>query len=123
LQIPIFNKFNTRTNVKKAQINYENAQISTQIAKNNLTKTIYQAVMDARAAANQYQSATQTYQANKDAFNVIQQRYNVGLVNSLDYNTALSNLNKSENDMIQARYQMVFRTKVIDYYLGKPIIL
>lgn len=123
LQIPIFNKFNTRTNVKKARISYENAQISTQIAKNNLTKTIYQAVMDARAAANQYQSATQTYQANKDAFNVIQQRYNVGLVNSLDYNTALSNLNKSENDMIQARYQMVFRTKVIDYYLGKPIIL
>lgn len=123
LQIPIFNKFTARTNVKRAKLNFENAAVSTQIAKNNLTKTIYQAVLDARAAANQYQSAQQTYQANKDAFNVIQQRYNVGLVNSLDYNTSLTNLNKSQNDMIQAQYQMIFRSKVIDYYLGKPITL
>lgn len=123
LQIPIFNKFNAHTNVKKAKISYENSQVSTQLAKNNLAKTIYQAVLDARAAGNQFQSAQQTYLANKDAFNVIQQRYNVGLVNSLDYNTSLTNLNKSQNDMIQARYQMIFRSKVIDYYLGKPITL
>lgn len=123
LQIPIFNRYNARTNVKRAQINFESASVSTQIAKNNLTKTIYQAVLDARASANQYQSAQQTYQANKDAFNVIQQRYNVGLVNSLDYNTSLTNLNTSENNMIQARYQMIFRSKVIDYYLGNPITL
>jgi len=123
LQIPIFNRFNARTNVRRAKINFESASVSTQIAKNNLTKTIYQAVLDARASANQYQSAQQTYQANKDAFNVIQQRYNVGLVNSLDYNTSLTNLNTSENSMIQARYQMVFRSKVIDYYLGNPITL
>lgn len=123
LQIPIFNRFNARTNVKRAKINFENASVNTQIAKNNLTKTIYQAVLDARASANQYQSAQQTYQANKDAFNVIQQRYNVGLVNSLDYNTSLTNLNTSENNMIQARYQMIFRSKVIDYYLGNPITL
>jgi len=123
LQIPIFNRFNARTNVKKATINYKNAEISTQIAKNNLSKTIYQAVLDARAAANQYRSAQQTYLANKDAFNVIQQRYTVGLENSLNYNTSLTNLNKSQNDMILAQYQMVFRSKVIDYYLGNPIIL
>jgi outer membrane protein len=123
LQIPIFNKFNTRTNIRKAKISYENASVATQIAKNNLTKTIIQAVWDAQASEKQYQSSLQTYQANKDAYNVIQQRYNVGLVNSLDYNTSLTNLNKSQNDMIQARYQMVFRSKVIDYYLGNPITL
>lgn len=123
LQIPIFNRFNAHTNVKKAQINYQNAEVNTQIAKNNLTKTIIQAVYDARASEKQYQSSLQTYEANKEAFNVIQLRYNVGLVNSLDYNTSLTNLNKSQNDLIQARYQMVFRSKVIDYYLGKPITL
>jgi outer membrane protein len=66
---------------------------------------------------------TQTYQANKEAFNVIQQRYNVGLVNSLDYNTSLTNLNKSQFDLIQARYELMFSSKVIDYYLGNPITL
>ncbi|MEO7211186.1 TolC family protein [Mucilaginibacter sp.] len=123
LQIPIFNRFATRTSVRKARIQFENAQVSTQISKNNLSKVIIQAVLDVSAANKKLFSTEQTYQANKEAFNVIQQRYNVGLVNSLDYNTSLTNLNKSQFDLIQARYEVIFRSKVIDYYLGNPITL
>jgi outer membrane protein len=123
LQIPIFNRFSTRTNVRKAELTYQNAQLNTQIAKNNLSKTIIQAVLDLQAAEKQYQSSVQTFEANKDALNVTQQRYNVGLVNSLDYNTALTNFNKSQNDMIEAQYSVIFRSKIIDYYLGNPITL
>jgi outer membrane protein len=123
LQIPIFNKFTARTSVRKAKLNYENAQVATQLAKNTLSKTITQAVLDLQAAEKQYISAQQTYEANKAAFNTIQQRYNVGLVNSLDYNTSLTNYNKAETDMIEAQYMVVFRSKVIDYYLGNPIAL
>ncbi|MCQ6960139.1 TolC family protein [Mucilaginibacter aquariorum] len=123
LQIPIFNRFNSRTLVRKAKITNENAIVTAQLAKNNLSKIIYQAVWDVKAADKKYQSTLQTYNANKDAFNVIQQRYNVGLVNSLDYNTSLTNLNKSQFDLIQAQYEVVFRSKVIDYYLGNPITL
>jgi len=50
------------------------------------------------------------------------QRYNVGLVNSLDYNTSLTNKNKAEIDMIRAKYDLLFKAKVIDYYLGKQIV-
>lgn len=123
LQIPIFNRFSARTSVRKAKIQYENARVTSQLARNNLSKIIYQAVLDVKAAEKSYLSYTQTYQANKDAFNIIQQRYTVGLVNSLDYNTSLTNLNKSQFDMINAQYMVVFRAKVIDYYLGKPITL
>lgn len=123
LQIPIFNKFTAHTAVKKAKLNYEYAQLSTELAKNTLSKTITQAVLDVQAAEKQYISAQQTYYANKEAFNVVQQRYNVGLVNSLDYNTSLTNYNKAETDMIEAKYAVVFRSKVIDYYLGNPIKL
>ena len=123
LQIPVFDRFFTRNAVRKAKINYENAQVSTQLSKNNLSKTVIQAVWDVQAAQKRYQSTFQTYTANKEAFNVIQQRYNVGLVNSLDYNTSLTNLNKSQFDLIQAQYEVVFRSKVIDYYLGNPITL
>ncbi|MBD1392769.1 TolC family protein [Mucilaginibacter glaciei] len=123
LQIPIFNRFSARTSVRKARINYENAVVTEQLARNNLGKIIYQAVWDVRAAEKKYVSTQQTYQANKDAFNVIQQRYNVGLVNSLDYNTSLTNLNTSQFNLIQARYEVVFRSKIIDYYLGNPIKL
>jgi len=123
LQIPIFNHFTARTSVRKAKLNYEYAQVTTQLARDNLSKTIYQAVLDVQSADKSYQSAIQTYQANKEAFNVIQQRYNVGLVNSVDYNTSLTNYNKAETDMIEAKYTLIFRSKVIDYYLGNPITL
>jgi outer membrane protein len=123
VQIPVFNKFNAHTSVRKAELNLQSAKLSTQIAKNNLSKTIIQAVLDLQAADKQYQSATQTFEANKAALNVTKQRYDVGLVNSLDYNTAVTNFNKSQNDMIQARYSVVFRSKIIDYYLGNTITL
>jgi outer membrane protein len=123
LQIPVFNRFTARTSVRKAKLNYENAQLSTQLAKVTLSKTIIQAVMDLNAAVKRYASTQQTYQADKDAFEVIQQRYNVGLVNSLDYNTSLTNYQKAQNDMIEAKYEVVFRSKVIDYYLGNQITL
>ncbi len=123
LQVPIFNRLLTHTNVKKAQLNYQNSQLNTQLSKNNLTKIIMQAVLDLNAADRQFQSATQTFEANREALNVTQQRYDVGLVNSLDYNTAVTNYNKSQNDMIQAQYSVIFRSKIIDYYLGKTITL
>ena len=123
IQIPIFNKFSARTSVRKAKLNYEYAQLSTQLAKNTLSKTIIQALNDLQAAVKTYQSATQTYEANKEALNVTKQRYDAGFVNTLDYNTAVTNYNKSQNDLINAQYQMIFRSKVIDYYLGNPIIL
>jgi len=123
VQIPIFNRYLAHTNVTKAKLNYQNATISSQIAKNNLSKTIIQAILDLQAADKQYQSATQTFESNKEALNVTKQRYDVGLVNTLDYNTSLTNYNKSQNDMIQAKYSVIFRSKIIDYYLGNTIKL
>jgi len=123
LQIPIFNRFTARTSVRKARLNYEYAQLTTQLAKNTLSKTIIQALLDLQSAEKSYQSALQTFESNKEALNVVKQRFDAGLVNTLDYNTSLTNYNKSQNDMIEAKYQMIFRSKVIDYYLGNPITL
>ena len=123
LQIPIFNRFTARTSVRKAKLNYQYAELTTALAKNTLSKTIIQAVLDLNAAEKSYQSALQTFESNKAALNVTKQRFDAGLVNTLDYNTSLTNYNKAQNDMIEGRYQVVFRSKVIDYYLGNPIAL
>jgi outer membrane protein len=121
LSIPIFNNFTARSSVRKAKINLQNAVVTEQISKNNLNKVISQAVFDLRAAERRFYSAQTAFQSSKDAFNVIDQRYAVGLVNSLDYNQSQTNLNKAEFDLIQARYDLIFRSKVIDFYLGNPI--
>jgi outer membrane protein len=123
VQIPIFSRFQNKTNVSKAKLNLQNAALSSQIAKNNLSKTIIQAILDLQAADKQYQSAKETFASNKEALNVTKQRYDVGLVNTLNYNTAVTNYNKSQNDMIEAQYGVIFRSKVIDYYLGNTITL
>jgi outer membrane protein len=121
LTIPIFNGLLTKSNVRRANINFQNAMVSEQLAKNNLNKVINQAVYDLRAAEKRFYSAQTAYESSKEAFNVIEQRYAVGLVNSLDFNQAQTNLNKAQFDQIQARYDFIFRSKVIDFYLGNPI--
>jgi len=121
LSIPIFNGFSARSSVRRAKINYQNTQVQEQLTKNNLSKVISQAVVDLKAAEGRFVSTTNAFNAQKDAFYVVEERYNVGLVNSLDYSTAQTNKNKAEIDMIQAKYDLLFRAKVIDYYLGKQI--
>lgn len=121
LSIPLFNGYAARSSVRRAKINLRNSEVNEQIAKNNLNKVINQAVYELKAADRRFYSAQSAFESSKEAFNVIQQRYDVGLVNSLDYNQAQTNLNKAQFDLIQARYDLIFRSKVIDYYLGKPI--
>jgi outer membrane protein len=122
LSVPIFGSFSARSTVRRAKIAYQQNQTDEQLTKNNLNKVIYQATADLKAAESRYEATTNTFLAQKDAFYVIDQRYQVGLVNSLDQSTAQTNLNKAEIDMIQAKYDLLFRAKVIDYYLGKQII-
>lgn len=123
LSIPIFNNFRTRINVKKASLNLENALISEQRAKNDLNKVISQAVQDLRAAGKNYYSSELVFQSMQEAFNVIKQRYDVGLANSMELSTSQTNMNKAEFDYITAKYNLIFRSKVIDFYLGKSIFL
>jgi outer membrane protein len=122
LSIPIFNGYLTRSNVRRARINYQGNLLEEQTAKNNLNKVISQAVADLQAARARYVSTENAFAAQRDAFFVIEQRYNVGLVNSLDYNTSRTNRNRAETDFIQAKYDLLFRAKVIDYYLGRQIV-
>ncbi|RZK77948.1 MAG: TolC family protein [Pedobacter sp.] len=121
LSIPIFNGLSARSNVKRAKINYENSKLDEQLTKNNLNKVVSQAIADQKAAISRYSSTQKTLKAQDDAFYVIEERYNVGLVNSLDYSTARTNRNNAEIEFIRAKYDLLFRSKVIDYYLGNQI--
>lgn len=121
LSIPIFNNFRTRIGVQKAKISYQNALLGEQRAESDLNKVINQAVLDLRSADKNYISAGLVFESMKEAFNVIKQRYDVGLANAIELSTSQTNMNKAEFDFITAKYNMIFRSKVIDFYLGKDI--
>jgi outer membrane protein len=121
LNIPIFNNFRTRIGVKRAKISYQNALLNEQSARNDLNKVINQSVLDLKAADKNYISSRLVFESMKEAFNVIKQRYDVGLANAIELSTSQTNMNKAEFDFITAKYNMIFRSKVIDFYLGKDI--
>jgi outer membrane protein len=123
LSIPIFNGWQQHIAVKKANYAYQKSLMDKEIVKANLNKTIIQAILDLRAAEKSYYSSKSASEASKKAFNYSQIRYNVGLLNSLDYNLSKSKYSIAEATEIQNKYTYLFRAKVIDFYLGNPISL
>lgn len=123
LQIPLFNHFTSQVNIRKAKITYQNSKVAVQIAISNLYKIFNQALADLNTANKRLAANQSNYQATKQVLYVSEKRYQAGLLNSVDYNIAQTNFNKAEFDLINARYDIVFRNKVIDYYLGKPLTL
>jgi outer membrane protein len=43
------------------------------------------------------------------------------MVNTTDYNTAKNKMAKAQSDLLQAKYEYVFKAKVLDFYQGKPL--
>ena len=123
LNVPIFNRWQVQTAIKSAKIQYQMADLSYQTTKMNLNKTIQQAHADARAALQRYEAAVKSVEAYEEAFKYTQQKYDVGLLNSLDYNDAKNKLVATRSDLLQAKYEYVFRLKVLDFYQGKNLTL
>lgn len=123
LSIPIFNNYRSRSNYNIAKIRYENAKASEQLVKNNLNKIINKAVQDLKSSIKSYGATQSAFNSSKVAFNAIKQRYEVGLANVIELNISQTNYNKAEFDFIQAKYNVIFRKKVIDFYLGNPLTL
>lgn len=123
LSIPIFSKFQTRTSVSKAKIGILDAEYSLNQSKKDLYQEIQKAHADASAAFERYNAASEAIVSNEESFKYVQQKYDLGIVNSVDYNIAKNDLLKAKSNYIQAKYEYVFKTKVLDFYKGLPIVL
>ena len=121
LQIPIFNGFSTRSNMQRAAINREIADISFQEISNTLRQTVETSYNNAIAAVKTYQSTQKQVKARDEAFRMAKQRYNLGAVNFVDYQVAENNLFQAESDLLRAKYDFIFRKKLLDFYQGLPL--
>ncbi len=121
LSVPIFNRWQVQTGISSAKVQVKMAELNLQNTQNNLNKTIQQAHADAVAALNRYRASEKSVTAYEEAFKYTQQKYDVGLLNSIDYNDAKNKLAKSRSELLQAKYEYVFRLKVLDFYQGKPL--
>ena len=123
LRIPIFNSFQVRSNINRSKISLDNARLQRQIVRDQLFKTIQQAHQDAHAALQRYRATEKNVQALEEAFRYTEERFNVGMVNTLEYNDAKNRLTAVQSELLQSKYEYVFRVQILDFYIGNPISL
>lgn len=121
LQIPIFNGYQTRATVKRSYFNTQQAEINLTSAENTLRQSVETAYNDASASSKTYQSALKLVNARDEAFRMLKQRYDNGAANFVEYQTAENALFQAKSDLVRAKYDFIFKKKVLDFYQGKPI--
>lgn len=123
INIPLFNNLQTHTAVTRAKINLESTRLQLLQSKLDLQRTILQAYTDANGALKKYNATEKSVIALKESFKYIEQRFTVGAANAVDYNTQKNNVTNAEAQLLQSKYEYIFKAKVLDFYLGKAIIL
>jgi outer membrane protein len=121
LQIPIFNGLSTRSSIQRAAINRDIADINLLETKNSLRQIVETAYNNAQASIKTYQSTEKQVKARDEAFRMTKQRYDLGAVNFVDYQIAENNLFQAQSDLLRAKYDFIFRKKVLDFYQGLPL--
>ncbi len=123
LNIPIFNRFSTRNQVRKARIQQTTLNWQLEDAKKALYKEIQQAYYNAVNAESKFESSRTADEAAKASFNLMKEKYANGKATSTEFNEARTNWLKAVSDRIQAKYDYLFRTKILDFYKGVPLTL
>ncbi len=123
VNIPIFNRNQTKSNVNKQIINYEISKFGLENEKLQLQQTIQKAFYDAKAAAKTYEASEKSLIAQNEAFKNAQESYNLGAMTQFDFDQVRNRLVNAEGAIIRAKYDYVFKTKVLKFYFGEPIVL
>lgn len=121
VNVPIFSRYQNKTNVAKSQIQEANAQLGLDQTKLSIEANVQRAFADAKAAFRSYEAAKVSLQAQKIAFQNSQERYNIGAMNAFDLEQTRLRLVNAESSLVNAKFDFIFKTKVLDFYLGKPI--
>lgn len=121
LSIPIFNRFRTRNNVRLARIQQIDYSLRLDDAKKALYKEIQQAWYNAIAAETRYNTSLIAVEANEASFRLMREKFENGQATFLEFNESRTNMSKAVSDQIQAKYDYIFMTKILDFYKGQPL--
>ncbi len=121
LNIPIFNGWSGRTAISQAKIQKSEAELDLSMKTRDLRKLIEQAFADASSSLQKFNASQEKVKAQQEAFKYAQQKFDVGVMTSFDYNNSKKDLTKAESDLLQAKYDFIFKTTILDFYMGNPI--
>lgn len=123
LNIPILNGWQVNKNISNSKLNVETNQYNLEGTQKQLYKNIQQAYTDAVASLKKYNVSIKAIASTEESFRYTEQKFNVGMVTPVDYNAAKTQLLTAQSDMAQAKYEFIFKIKVLDFYKGLPLTL
>lgn len=121
LSIPIFNRFETRNGIKRAEIESKSQMLTLENTESELYQTIQQAYNNAINAQMNYQACCDAVTSCKDAFTLVTSKYNSGRVNAVEYSDIKSKYIESKCKLLQAKYQLLFAVKKLKFYGGESL--
>lgn len=121
LNIPIFNRFNVKYQTQAAQIQKKQVDLQNKATEIQIKQNIDQAYIDMLNARKKYSATLAQAQALDKAFTAAEKRYNAGAGTFVDYNLAKTNLDRAKTNLVIAKYDYIFKTKVLDFYQNKPL--
>ena len=121
ISIPVFNNWRTRSDVQRSLINQRRAEINAQETRDQLRQTIETSTNDLSAASKSYTASEKQVKALQESYRIIENQYNLGAVNFVDFQVSVNNLFIAKSDLVRAKYDYIFKRKVLDFYLGKPL--
>lgn len=121
VSIPVFSRFQNKTAVARSEIREQNSKLNLEQEKLNLESNIQRAFNDAQAAFKTFLAAKKSMASQDLAFSNSQERYTIGAMNAFDLDQARVRLVNAQSSLINAKYDFVFKTKVLDFYMGKPL--
>jgi len=118
LNIPIFNGFATRANVKRNVVNLDRARLQLEQAELDLESNVYQAYVDAKGSLKSYEAAKSAVESQELAYEYAKQRYDVGLTNAFDFSQSKFRYDNARIDLNNAKYDYIFKLKVLELFFG-----
>lgn len=123
LNVPLYNGWSAQANARQAKIGIEQQSLAKYQTELKLKQDVYKAANDARSAYQKYSAAVHAADAARIAYGFSEKRYQLGLSNTVEYLVIQNNQYKADAQLVSAKYDLIFRLKVIDYYLGRPLKL
>lgn len=119
LNIPIFNRWQTNTNIQVAKINMVNSELDVKQAYQTITNTVQTVYLDLISAQNTYKAANENLIALQQSYDFSTKRYETGNTDFFTYLESLNNKNRAEIQLANAKYSIVLRKKILDIYKGQ----
>ena len=121
LNVPIFNRFQTRNSIRTAKIQRENQQLQLDNTKKTLYQEIQKVYYNALNALSKEQSSLEAVKSTQTAFNLMQAKYENGKATITEFNESKNTYLKSESDLVQARYENLYQHALLEFYRGKEL--